>query len=247
MLSLVVIAQDEADRIAACLQSVPIATERIVVDSGSSDGTRAVARACAARVVRRDWPGHVAQKNRALELATQPWILSLDADERLTAGACRALAEALGSPGDAAGFSLPRRNHWLGRRLGHGRWYPDRKVRVVARGRGRWCGDDPHDRLEVEGPVVALRGDIEHHPYRDLAEHLDTIDRYSRIHAETLHRRGVRGRSRDVWLRPPAHLVKALVLDRGVLDGPAGIAVAGLGAIHVWRKWSRLRALRDTL
>lgn len=243
MLSLVVIARDEADRIGACLASVPFAAERLVVDSGSTDGTPAVAERAGARVVVTDWPGHVAQKNRALGLATQPWVLSLDADERLSPEAAASLQRALRDPGDSVGFSFPRRNVWLGTALSGGRWYPDRKLRVVRADRGRWQGDDPHDRLVADGPVRELQGDIVHVPYRDLSEHLRTIDRYSAIHASALHARGVRARRRDVVVRPAWHFVNGFVFERGFADGAPGFAVAWLGATHTLCKWWRLREL----
>lgn len=243
MLSLVVITRDEADRLAGCLASVPVAAERLVLDSGSTDGTPAVAEAAGARVIVTDWPGHVVQKNRALATATQPWVLSLDADERLSPEAAASLQRALQDPGDAVGFSFPRRNVWLGTPLTGGRWYPDRKLRVVRAGRGRWEGDDPHDHLVADGPVRALTGDIVHVPYRDLSEHLRTIDRYTAIHAAALHARGVRARRRDVMVRPAWHFVRGFVLERGFVDGPAGFAVAWLGATHTLCKWWRLREL----
>ena len=240
MLSLVVIAKNEAERIAACLGSVPAAVEKIVVDSGSTDGTVERARAAGARVEVRDWPGHVAQKNRAFALATQPWILSLDADEALSPEAHAALVDALKDPGNAVGFSFPRRSNWLGTELLHGRWYPDRKVRLVRRGLGRWVGDDPHDKLSVDGPIRRLSGDILHHPYRDLSDHLSTIDRYSRIQADTMAARGVRARWWDVAFRPPLHFADAFLLRRGFLDGMSGFAVAGLGSTYVLCKWFRI-------
>lgn len=240
MLSLVVIAQDEADRIGACLDSVPFAAERVVLDSGSTDGTPEVAEAHGARVVRTGWPGHVAQKNRALDEASQPWILSLDADERLSPEAAEDLRGALADPGGAAALSFPRCSSWLGTPIRHGRWYPDRKVRAVRRGRGRWGGDDPHDRLIPEGSVRALQGDILHDPYRDLSEHLATIDRYTAVHARSLADRGVRARWWDVAFRPSLHFVDGYLLRRGFLDGVPGLAVAGLGATHVLCKWTRL-------
>lgn len=245
MLSLVIVAMDEADRIGRCIGSVPFADEVVVFDSGSSDGTPEIAEGLGAAVIRTDWPGHVAQKNRALERVRGDWALSLDADEALSAEAAAALQAALARPGDAAGFSFPRCSTWLGTPIRHGRWYPDRKVRVARSGRGRWVGDDPHDRLVVDGVVVRLSGDIEHDPYRDLAEHWATIDRYTRVHAESLRARGVRARPWDVLLRPPLHFVDSFLWRRGFLDGAPGLAVAGLGAAHVALKWGRLWALRS--
>jgi glycosyltransferase involved in cell wall biosynthesis len=244
VLSLCVIARDEADRIGRCLRSVPIADERIViVDDSTTDGTAAIAESLGAQVIRAPFPGHVAQKNRALSHATGEWIVSLDADEWLDPRACAAIVAALASPGDAVGFSLARCSEWSGRPLRHGRWFPDRKVRVARRDACRWVGDDPHDRLEVAGPVVALPGEIRHTPYRDLAEHVATIDRYSRIHAESLAARGVRARPWDPLVRPVLHFVDAALCRRAYKDGPEGLTVAMLGAVHVHLKWARLRAI----
>ena len=243
MLSLVVIAKNEEDRLERCLRSVSFAAEIVVLDSGSTDATADVARRCGARVVHTDWPGHVIQKNRALAEAQEPWVLSLDADEWLSPTAARSLQAALADPGEAAGFRFARCNEWLGTRIRHGRWYPDRKTRVVRRGQGTWVGDDPHDRLVVQGPVHDLEGDIEHVPYRDLEEHLETIDRYTRVAARTLHQRGVRARWWDRNLRPPLHFVDAYILRRGFLDGRAGWTLAVLGAGYVRKKWSRLAEL----
>jgi len=245
VLSLVVIAMNEADRLGRCLDSVPMATEKLVVDSGSTDATRAVARAHGARWIRADWPGHVAQKNRALRLARQPWVLSLDADEWLEASAQQAIHSVLASPPpDVSGCRLARCNRWMGRPIRHGRWYPDRKVRLVRRGAARWVGHDPHDQLEVQGRVVDLTGDIGHVPYRSFAEHLGTIDRYTATSARTLHAAGVRARRPDPAVRASLRFVDAYLLRRGFLDGPHGLALAALGAGYTALKWRRLWQLQ---
>lgn len=233
MLSVVILTRDEADRIEAAIRSVPFADEVVVLDSGSRDDTVAKARALGARVVETDWPGFVAQKNRGLEEAKGDWILSIDADERVTPALADALITFLRAPtGDAA--SMPRRNHWLGHPLLHGRWYPDRRIRLVRRGKGRWTGTDPHDLLAVDGTVVALAADLDHHPYRSFAEHLATIDRYSAIDARD-------GGWLDILLRPPWHFFSAYVLRGGFRDGLPGLTVAALGALYTFLKWSRRR------
>ena len=245
VLSLVVIAKNEEDRLEACLRSVPIADEILVLDSGSVDRTPAVARACGANVVHTDWPGHVAQKNRALESASGDWILSLDADERLSGQALsevnRVIRDAESEP--VAGYSFPRCSHWCGQPIRHGRWYPDRKVRLVKRNRGRWGGLNPHDQLFVDGAVKPLSGDILHWPYRSLDEHYATIDHYADISARALHEAGRRGAWWQPWVRPPLHFVDAYVWRRGFMDGRAGLTLARLGARHVWMKYRRLREL----
>ncbi|MDP2312127.1 MAG: glycosyltransferase family 2 protein [Pseudomonadota bacterium] len=233
MLSAVIITRDEADRIEDAIRSVAFADECVVVDSGSRDDTVAKARALGARVVETDWPGHVAQKNRALAEARGDWVLAIDADERVTPELRASIEAALRAPA-ADGFRVPRRNHWLGHRLAHGFWYPDRRVRLARRDRARWEGDDPHDVLGVDGSVVDLAGDLDHHPYRSLAEHLSTVDRYSAIAAR-------RGTWVDILVRPPWHFFAAYVLRRGFLDGAPGLVVAALGSVYTLLKWARWR------
>jgi glycosyltransferase involved in cell wall biosynthesis len=231
MLSAVIIARDEEDRIESAIRSVAFADEVVVLDSGSTDGTVARAEALGARVVRTDWPGFVAQKNRALLEARGDWILSIDADERVTPALREGILSALRAP-SAAGYRVPRRNHWLGHALAHGHWYPDTKLRLARRERARWVGEDPHDRMEVDGPVADLAGDLDHVPYRSLAEHLATIDRYSALGAR-------RGGPIDIVGRPFWHFFSGYVLRLGFLDGVPGLVVHALGAVHVLLRWSR--------
>ena len=246
MLSVVVIAKNEADRIKDCLASVPFADELLVLDSGSEDNTVEIAREAGAKVLELDWPGQVAQKNRGLEYATGDWVLSLDADERLSMQAAEELRNVLSSESaQVNGYSFPRRSQWLGRWIRHGRWYPDRKVWLVRRSAGTWVGDDPHDKLEVDGVVQRLSGDILHTPYRSMSEHLMTIDRYTEQHAASLFGRGVRAHWWDVAFRPPLHFVDSYLLRRGFLDGVPGMALAGLGTSYVLCKWYRLWRLHN--
>jgi glycosyltransferase involved in cell wall biosynthesis len=212
-----------------------------VVDSGSSDDTVAIARAAGARVVETDWPGHVAQKNRAFALARGEWVLSIDADERVSPALRDAIVRALAEPCCPDGFRVARLNCWLGHPLRHGHWYPDRRVRLARRERARWSGEDLHDILEVEGPVREIAGDIEHTPYRNLGEHLATIDRYSAIGAVSARSAGRRATLLDLAFRPFWHFFSGYVLRLGVLDGLPGLTVASLGALQTYLKWSRLR------
>jgi glycosyltransferase involved in cell wall biosynthesis len=250
MLTLVVVAKNEADRIARCLRSVPFAARRLVLDSGSVDDTVAISRSCGAEVVETDWPGFVAQKNRALAHVDTPLALSLDADEWLTPDAARSvericMAGISGQvPMATAGWSFARVSLWQGRPVRHGAWYPDRKLRLVRMdARPRWGGDDPHDRLIVDGPVERLGGDIAHDPYRRFADHLRTIDRYSALNAASLAERGVTARRRDPWVHGLGHFAKSYVLRHGYRDGGRGLVLAGLGAVHAGLKWHRLHQL----
>lgn len=239
-LSVAIIARDEADRLGEALASVAFADEVVVLDSGSTDGTVALARAAGARVLETDWQGHVVQKERALQATRHPWVLSIDADERVSDELREAILAALADPGERVAFSMPRLSTWGGAPLRHGTWYPDRRIRLFRRDRARWAGVDPHDHVVVEGPVGELSSPLIHHPYRSLAEHLRTIEAYTARQAAGLLERRVRARWWDVLLRPPLHLVKAVLLRVAFLDGPRGLVVAGLGALNVLLKWGRV-------
>ncbi|MFM2246884.1 MAG: hypothetical protein RL071_2958 [Pseudomonadota bacterium] len=241
-LSAVIIAKDEGDRIEGAIASVAFADEVLVLESGSRDDTADRARAAGARVVQADWPGFVAQKERATRLAAHDWVLSLDADERVPPDLAAEIGAVMADPGERVGFWVPRLSWWEGAPVRRGIWWPDLRVRLFDRRHARWGGEDPHDHVIVTGPTGRLRGPLHHHPYRDLGEHLRTIDRYTALAAAGLRRRGP---GWGGWLRPWAHLFKALVLKGGVLDGQRGLSLALLGAAAVSLKWQRAAAPTD--
>jgi len=246
LISLVIITRNEADRVGRCIASATCADECVVVDSGSTDETVSVARSAGAKVVETDWPGFVEQKNRALAMARGEWTVSLDADETLDDEAVAALQDAITQGVDASGFSFRRRTRWLGYSLRFGRFGNERKVRVVRRGCGRWVGVNPHDRLEVRGEVRRLRGTIWHTPYRNRAEHLSTIERYSWISAQQLVAAGAQATWWHLWIRPSWSFLYAYIVRLGFLDGRPGLEVAWLGARYVHKKWHRVRTLRGS-
>jgi glycosyltransferase involved in cell wall biosynthesis len=244
-LSVCVIAGNEEDRIGDCLASVAWADEIVVVDSRSADRTAEIARARGARVIVRDWPGYVAQKNFALAQAASDWVLCLDADERVSPRLAESIRGVLAAdPAGIGGYRMARRTFHLGRWILHGGWYPDRKVRLVRRGHARWGGVDPHDRLDADGPVGTLDGDIEHHTYRDIADHLRTIDRFTTVAARELHARGRGGALLGMVVHPPARFAKMYLLKAGFLDGVPGLIVAVLGGYYVFLKYAKLWELR---
>ena len=241
-----IIAMDEEDRIAGCLQSLDFCDEIVVVDSHSRDQTREIAAARGARVIERDWPGHVAQKEFAIRAASHDWVLCVDADERISAplrAEILALRDA-GFPG-AAGWRFPRLSSYLGRWMRHGGWYPDRQLRLFDRRRGRWGGHDPHDRVELESEPGTLRGDLLHHPYRSFAEHLRTIDKYTTIMAEGLHKRGKRASALHLVVGPCARFVRFYFLHLGILEGWRGLLQAYLAAHYGRLKYAKLLVLQN--
>jgi len=247
-LSACIITFNEADRIDACLESLAWCDERLVVDSHSTDDTRARAARHGARVLERDWPGHAAQKEHAVRAAAHDWVLVVDADERIS-DALRAQIEALRAAGFAgcAGWSMPRCSQYLGQWIRHGTWYPDRSVRLFDRRRGRFEPNpayDLHEHVVLDGPCGGLEADLLHLPYRDLSDHLQRIDRYTTIMAQGLYARGRRAHVRDIVLRPLGRFVKFYVLKRGFVEGWRGLLLAYLAAHYVRLRYAKLLALQ---
>ena len=240
-----IISLNEADRIADCIHSVSWCDEVLVVDSHSKDQTREIAAELGARVIERDWPGHVAQKEFAIRQALHDWVFCIDCDERVSPRLREEITalRARGFPGHS-GWRFPRCTNYLGRWIRHGNWYPDRQLRLFDRRRGKWGGNNPHDRVELEGSRGELRGDLRHLPYRSLSEHLRTIDNYTTIMAEGLHARGRRAGVSDLWIRPAARFINFYVLRLGVLEGWRGFLIACLSAQYVLLKWAKLLILQ---
>jgi glycosyltransferase involved in cell wall biosynthesis len=241
--SVCIITRNEEANLPDCLASVRWAEEIVVVDSRSTDRTREIAAAAGARVIERDFPGHIEQKNFAVDQATHDWVLCLDADERLTPELTESIRAALEAPGDRPGFEFARRTFHLGRWIRHGGWYPDLKTRLFRRDRGRWGGLNPHDHLVLQGRPARLRGDLLHYSYRDLAAHVRQVDFFTTIAAREKRARGERFRLHRMVLRPPWKFFQMFVLRAGFLDGPAGLVLAATGAYYVLLKYAKLREL----
>lgn len=241
-LSVVVICCNEEDRIRDCLESVRWADEIVVVDSMSTDRTIELAREFTDRVIQRPWPGYVAQKNFALEQAKSDWVLSIDADERVSPELRKEIEAVLEAPsGDVAGFDMPRHTFYLGRWVNHGGWYPDRKVRLVRRGLAQWEGDDPHDKLAARGAVGRLRGDLVHHTYRNFSHQIRIIDSFSNVvvgkYADDYakYRRGAIVPL--MFVHPPLKFLECYAWKLGFLDGLPGFIIAVASAFYVFAKY----------
>ena len=242
-ISVVIPTLNEEANIAACLASVAWAEERLVVDAGSCDRTVAEAEKAGARVLVHPWSGYGAQKDWAAAQASHEWILSLDADERVSAE-LRDEIRALARSGLTAAAYRLRRESWVGvRRIRHGGWGRDFVSRLYHRDRSRWSDRLVHERLLVDGPLVALRGALVHHTYRGLGPYLAKAERYAELGARELHRQGRRASAAELVLAPLGRFLRMYVLQAGVLDGEAGFVLAAVAAWGVFAKYAHLREL----
>ncbi len=241
----VIITHNEAEVIAQCITSArAVADEVIVVDSGSTDATRAIAEAHGARTVHRDWTDYSDQKNFANGLATAPWVLSLDADEELSPALIASIqgAQRAGLQGV---YRFNRLTNYCGTWVRHGGWYPDAKVRLFPAGRARWEGAYVHEVLVWdEGlPVHHLAGDLLHYSYRTTAQHRERIERYSSLRARALFDAGRKPGPWKAWLSPVVRFVQGYVLRLGFLDGRAGLRIAWYSAVSVRMRYNKLARL----
>ena len=240
--SVTVITRDEAANIAACLASVAWADEVLVVDCGSTDRTVEIARARGARVIVKDWPGYSAQKNFAAAEASNDWILSVDADERVTPELANEIRATLAGSPTIAGFRIPRVTWHLGRWIRTTDWYPDYQLRLYDRRRARWKERRVHESVTADGPVGQLKNDLQHYAYRDITHHHQTMDRYTTLAAEDMYASGRRAGFVDVALHPPAAFLRNYVLRRGFTDGMPGFIISAMNAHYVFLKFAKLWA-----
>ena len=244
-LSVIIITKNEAENIRACLESVKWADEIIVVDSGSSDATVEICREFGAQVHEHDWPGFGMQKNRALSYATNEWVFSLDADERVTADLKAQLIKAM-EDGSEDGFYVPRLSQFCGRFIRHSGWYPDYVLRLFKRTKARFSDDMVHERVILEGVAGRLSSPLLHYSYKNEADVLRKTGQYARAGALQMLKRGKTATFADAPLRAGWAFIRTYCLHLGFLDGIAGLNVAMMNARTTYLKYRQLRALCST-
>lgn len=239
--SVVIPVRNEAIQIGECLRHLAWADEVIVADAGSTDQTVVLARAAGARVLEATGPTIAAQRNAAIAAARNPWVFALDADERITPELRDELASVLRAPSHPV-YRVRRRNFYLGREVIRGHWGRDWVVRLFPRER-RYVERRVHEGLEEAGPPGDLRGTILHHPYRDLAHHIEKMERYARWGAQDLYDKGARASAWDLSFRPLWRFVKVYVFGGAILEGRFGLVTSTLGAYSGFLKYAHLWAL----
>jgi glycosyltransferase involved in cell wall biosynthesis len=244
-ISAVIITYNEEKNIRRCLESLRWAREIVVIDSYSSDKTVEIAREYTNQVFLHPFEGYVKQKNYALDRASSEWVFSLDADEVVTQKLWDRIQKSWPQEKVAYdGFTVNRLSQFSGKWIRHCGWYPDKKLRLFRRQRGRWTGNDLHEKVQVEGRVKDLNADLRHYAYENLAENMEKIQRYSTIFAKAQYKRGRRASCFDLLMRPVAKFFKAYILKRGFLDGRHGFLLTSMASFYVFLKYAKLWELQ---
>ena len=240
-LSVIVITKNEERNIHACLTSVKWANEVVVVDSGSTDNTIAIAKEFTPNVYVRVWEGFGAAKNYALKQATGEWILWLDADERVTSDLQNEIQMVLATDQKRiAAYRMPRKANFLGSWINHCGWYPGRVVRLFRRTAGTFSDDKVHEHLEVTGSIGVLHADLLHYTDPDLFHYYEKYNRYTSLAAEGLAKRGKRFHLANLLFNPLWIFIKMYLLGLGFLDGIPGLILCGCSANYVFTKYAKL-------
>jgi glycosyltransferase involved in cell wall biosynthesis len=235
-----VITKNEAAALADALRSVSWADEIIVVDAESTDDTVEIARQFTDKVYVRRWDGYVAQKNHAAGLASHDWIFSLDADERVTPQLAAEIRSVLAADPAASAYRIPRVSHYFGRWVRTTDMYPDFQLRLYDRRKARWAGKYVHESVRADGPVAYLTNDLQHHPYRDLSEHLIRMDRYTTLAARQMHEEGRRTSVLGMLAHAKLAFFRNYIVKRGFRDGAAGFVISVVNSYYVFLKFAKL-------
>jgi glycosyltransferase involved in cell wall biosynthesis len=242
-ISVAIITKDEEGNIRACLESVKWADEIVVVDNGSTDRTLAVCQEYGVRVFREDWKGYSGQKNSAIEKTRNEWVLSLDADERVTPELRREMEESLAADSSVEGYWIPRKNFFLGRWIRRCGWYPDLNLRLFRKSRGHFGERAVHERVEIRGKTTPLTQPLIHETYRTLTDFVQRMDRYSTLAAREMNREGREFRWIDLLFRPPSTFLQMYILRAGFLEGCDGLVLSVLYSFYTFAKYAKLREI----
>ena len=243
-LSVTIITLNEAADVGGAIDSAAWADEIVVVDSGSTDDTCDIARDKGATVLTRGWSGWIDQKNFAAARASNDWIFSLDADERIPPALASEVRHLMTSEPSVRAYRVPRVTYHLGRWIRTTDFYPDFQTRLYDRRAGAWQGMYVHESVSVNGPVGRLANELEHYSFRDLNDQLDRINLYTTLAARQMHEAGRRAGMLDLFVHPPAAFLRNYLLRRGILDGTAGFTISAMQAYSVFLKFAKLWELQ---
>lgn len=244
MLSVILITKNEIKNIQACLESIKWADEIIVVDSGSTDGTQAVCQQFGCKLVHADWQGFGIQKQRALDLASHDWVLSIDADERVSDELKQEILGAI-QQSEVDAYELPRSSSYCGKFIKHSGWTPDYVLRLFKREKAQFTEDLVHERIVVQGDIERLTNPLIHYSFDNLEQVLSKVDQYSTLAAQQMYDRGKRSTIGKALLRGFWAFIRTYFLRRGVLDGKHGLMLAISNAEGTYYKYAKLALLSE--
>jgi len=239
MLSIIIITKNEAEHISRCLESVSWADEIIVLDSGSTDNTVSLCRQYTPLVYETDWPGFGVQKQRALDKATGDWVLSIDADEQVSASLKMEIQQAM-QRSDVQGYEIPRLSSYCGRQIRHGGWWPDYVLRLFQRQAGRFSPDLVHERVIVDGNIKRLQQPLLHEAFVSPEEVLDKINSYSSLGAQKMFEQGKSTHLSTAILKGVWAFFRTYFVKASFLDGAQGLMLAISNAEGTYYKYLKL-------
>ncbi len=241
-LTVVIVAKNEERNIADCIASVSFADEILVLDSGSKDLTVQLAKNAGARVVETDWPGYGPQVARGFSLSTSEWVLSLDADERISPQLRDEILVAIASARHD-GWRLPRISEFCGQFIQHSGWCPDYTLRLGRRVKSGFTDHFLHAHMTVDGSIGHLRQKIIHYSYPNMHDVLEKLDRYSTGHARDMQTSGKKGNVYKAVLHGVFSFLRTYVVRLGFLDGQHGLMLAIYNAEYTYYKYIKLMFL----
>lgn len=240
-LSAIIIAKDEAHNLPDCLATLNWVHEIIVVvDETSNDNTAAVAREYTNKVFTRTWGGYALAKNFALAQATGEWVLSIDADERVTPELREEICALLTASPQCDGYEMPRLANFVGKWIMHGGWYPGYVLRLFRRDAGGFDNVAVHEAIQVQGNVGRLRHHLLHYTDPSIRHYFEKFNRYTALAAEEMQRRGKRFHVWDLLIRPSWFFFRMYILRTGFMDGLPGLMLATFSAAYVFTKYAKL-------
>lgn len=238
-ISAIIITYNEEKNIRDCLESLKWVNEIVVVDAESEDKTAQIARELGAKVLSLEWQGYGKQKNYSLSKATCDWILSLDADERITPELAEEIQKTLINP-SFSGYEIARKTYFLGKWIRHSGWYPGYVLRLFKREKARFAEKEVHEYIELNGKVGYLKNHLIHYTDDTLKHYLDKFCNYTSLASKELYANGKRASLLDLSLRPILFFLKMYFGKCGFLDGIQGFILAILSSFYVFVKYAKL-------
>lgn len=245
-ISATIITLNEEKNIGRCLESLQgLADEVVVVDSFSSDKTKEICLSYGAKFIEQKFLGYRDQKNLAQNMAQYDYVLSLDADEVISSE-LRAEILRVKNQFEHNGYEFSRLTNYNGNWIRHCGWYPDKKIRLVKKDKGRWGGENIHEGMVVDGPVSLLKGDLLHYSYDSISAHVIQANKFSTMEAIAHYNKGKRATLAKLVTRAPLQFFKDYFLKLGILDGRYGFVICFINAMYVLLKYAKMMDLENS-